>query len=845
MKLPLLLALFSPLTCAAIADAQAPLGRAQSTLSVRHVPIRTTRLDVQVTVADGVATTTLSQRLRNEAGPAQAEAIWILPLPEGAAADGFEMTVGGVKMESEVLGADHARGVYEDIVRRRRDPGLLEYVGRGCLRARVFPIPRGEEITVGVTFRHVLPREDDLVRWSFPVAEVGVGGAPPDQVVLDFTVQSTKEIKNAFSSLAAVDVVRKSDHLLRASYEGSGHGLAEEELELFYGLSDSEFGLHLMTHRAEDAEEGTFLMLLAPKRTWNAEEVQAREITFVVDTSGSMALRKLQQAKESLRYFLNSLNPGDRFNVVPFSTEARPFFPRPVDATVEHLSEALQRVRTLEAVGGTNIADALRAGLEASEDRGERVPLVVFLTDGLPTVGKKEPAELLALVEKHNEAEARVFVLGVGADVNTVLLDSVAANTRGSRNYVGDREDIERKAGGLLRKLSHPVLSDLELSVEGLEVTRLVPGTLADLFAGEQLEIVGRYRGAGPRAIRLRGRFQGVEREYVFEGSFAEPGTSRDAFLEALWAQRRVGLLLDEIRRNGELEELVDEVTRLGETHDLVTPYTSHLILEDTPIALGLEPTRRRGGADQDGLSGPTRPYRGPGDTNAPTSVAGRRSSGGGNVPMTPGPSLEAESGGSGFFLGRGGDGEASSERAVEHLTTHLTHLEVLAVDARPDDYRALAVQLLPQLEDAERQVRLVTSDAVVGEEAVQRSEYLKDLFAGRGAGDLQPLRRLFERVLDGRTFRLRHGRWEEAGLTLENPDGTARPRQEIEAFSDAYFRWIREHEASAAILTLGERVLFEHEGALIEVVPPVAEEPATQPESAERGPEAEKGASK
>ena len=768
--------------------------------------VRTTSLAVRVEVVDGVATTRLVQRIRNDSTTPQAEAIWVLPLPAGAAADDFRMTVEGVEMTGEVLGADLARGVYENIVRSRRDPGLLEYVGRGCLRARVFPIPAGKEIGVEVTFRHVLPNEGGLSRWSFPVRAAGVDGRAPDAVTLDLSVRSRRQIKNAFSPLAAVEVVQADDFSVRASFEGKGAELPAEELEVFYGLSEKDFGLNLLSYRGEEASEGTFLMLLSPKRDWGDEVVVKKEIVFVLDTSGSMAGEKIQQARESLRFFLSSLRREDRFNVVPFSTEPRPFFAGPVEASEENVAAAMRQVAGVEAVGGTNIAAALRVALQATPGSSDHVSMVVFLTDGLPTVGTTAPEEILKSVRSQNLSSARIFVLGVGNDVNTVLLDTLAEETRGTRDYVRPAESIELKSGALFTKLSNPVLTDLSLSVDGLRISRVVPGELADLFEGERLEVFGRYEGAGPRAIRLSGTFRGARREYVFEGTFAEPSASDLDFLPALWAQRRVGVLLDEVRRNGEHAELVDEIVRLGRNFDIVTPYTSHLIVEDGMEVAAGQPVRRREGAD----------FRGPGDTVPP--------GGGPASPGSPvGSSAGAESGSDGFFLGRGAGLTLDRDALVLRIVEGLKAGEILAADADDQAYHAFAGQIVLHLGKAEDELRVLHSKAVVGEEAVLRSQYLRELVQDGKQGDGQALRELFTRRVKGKVFRLRRGVWTEEELEAE---GTLE-RRAVEAYSADYFGLLREHPELRPYFAIGERVRVRVGDLVVEVLPPAALEPA------------------
>jgi Ca-activated chloride channel family protein len=173
-----------------------------------------------------------------------------------------------------------------------------------------------------------------------------------------------------------------------------------------------------------------------------------------------------------------------------------------------------------------------------------------------------------------------VFVFGVGDQLDTKLLDRLADDNGGARDYVREDEDIEVKTSDLFTKLSHPALTDLVVRVDGLEVRDLQPKRLPDLFRGGQLVLSGRYRGGGRKTIRLSGRIGAEAREITYEADFAEHDTRHD-FVATLWAQRMIGQLLDAIRLAGQRPELVDEVRRLAKEFGIVTPFTSHLIVEE------------------------------------------------------------------------------------------------------------------------------------------------------------------------------------------------------------------------------------------------------------------------
>jgi Ca-activated chloride channel family protein len=546
--------------------------------------VETGLLQVRTEIHDGAATTTLTQTLKNRTG-AQQEAWWMLPVPRGSLADRFTLTVGGVAMQGEVLDAAKARSIYEEIVRRRRDPGLLEYMGDGCLRARVFPIPPQGEVQVAVRYTQLLSPTDGVTTYRFPLRSAWLDGIGPEKLAFVVAVQSTVPIKTVWSPLQELSIARDGDHRVLASAEYARQALPARDLELHFGVADQDFGASVLTWR-RPGEPGYFVAWLAPKRDWPAQPDLVRSVNLVIDTSGSMAGEKMQQARAAVRAFVSSLAPGDWFNVIPFSTDARPFFAAPVPADEQHRDEALAKVDQLEARGGTNIEAALEAALKAAAPAAGAagagvVPITVFLTDGLPTVGTTDVDALLRAVKAQNSARSRVFVLGVGHDVNTRLLDTLAADHGGDRDYVQPGEDIEHKSSSLFRKLSGPVMTDVRLQIDGLEVTEQEPRQLPDLFVQGQLAVVGRYRGEGSKAIRLRGMVGRQAKEYVFEATFP-PAQAQHDWLPALWAQRRVAALLDAIRLHGQNAELVAEVTRLGKEFGIVTPFTSHLVVEES-----------------------------------------------------------------------------------------------------------------------------------------------------------------------------------------------------------------------------------------------------------------------
>jgi Ca-activated chloride channel family protein len=736
--------------------------------------VRTGALSVHVSIVDDVATTELRQVLKNTDPQRIAEADWVLPLPEGASADAFTMTVGNETLEGEVLDAGKARQVYEEIVRRRRDPGLLEYFGRGCLRARVFPIPAGGEVEVRVRFRHLLPATGTFRSWTFPIRGLSLPGGTPERFALDVAIRAERGLRNVFSPTDGMDVVQKNDREARVSLEMSGGNLPQRDPLVVYGRPEQGFGLDILAHRAPDASDGHFLLMLQPGLEPDAERPAANKLVqFVLDVSGSMQGEKIEQARRALATFVRNLKPGDRFDIITFSTEAQPFFGSPRVADEANKKDALERIEKITARGGTNIHDALDMALRARAPEAEgSVPVVVFLTDGLPTIGTTAPENILAGVRAAQDAaddglgKRRVFVFGVGHDVDTKLLDTIALESGGERDYVAPEADIELATSALLDKIGAPVLYDCELAIEGLATKDMHPRRIPDLFRGSQVTIAGQYTPdpeGKPVVVRLRGRDRDGKREYVFEPRVRRGEDAAHEFVRTIWAQRRIGFLLDEIRLKGRNDELVAEVERLGREYGVVTPFTSHLIVEESMRI-----------ADARGIR-VLHAGRGGGGWDADAEVA---------------DSVSEE-----FFTGGPATGAPSSQQGPAGG---------VASEARK---ARLRLETITQ-RDAPRS----------GEAAVQGSLELRRMREAGNAGDdggRQSAASIVRRVA-GRTFHLVSGVWIDKAYTAAMHG----KERKVIAFSEPWFELLRTHADLAPALALGDRVVVVVGGEAIEVVP-------------------------
>jgi len=542
-------------------------------------PIYLRKHHVSVTINNQAATTKIDQVFAND-NRAVLEGTYIFPLPDDASVSDFAMYADGKRLDGELLAKDKARRIYEDIVRKQRDPALLEYIGQRAFQARIYPIPANGEKRIQLEYSQALKLDDGIVRYSYPLNTEKFSKKRIQDVAINISIESKRPIKSVYCPAFDAEVVRKSDHKAKVGYEGS-NVQPNRDFICYYTLSKKDFGIDLIALR-EDGEDGFFMLLISPKQDVDESEIINKDITFVLDKSGSMRGKKIKQAKDALSFCVKGLNDKDRFNIVIFSTEVETFADELLEATPKNRDKALSFIKEIKNAGGTNINEALLTALK-DEPSPERPRMIVFLTDGKPTVGETDIKDILNNVEKSNKV-ARIFVFGVGYDVNTHLLDKLSEGNQGTSQYVEPQEDIEVSVSSFFTKVSNPVLANLELDTGKVKTKEIYPRTLPDLFRGSQLVVLGRYEGRGDTAVTLIGEINGKKRRFANDITFPKSETKND-FLPRLWAQRKVAYLLDEIRLHGEGKELKDEIVRLSKKYGIMTPYTSFLVQEDeTPV---------------------------------------------------------------------------------------------------------------------------------------------------------------------------------------------------------------------------------------------------------------------
>jgi len=535
---------------------------------------------VDAVVEGRVAQVHVTQVFRNQSGGV-AEGVYIFPLPEDATVRDLQMTVNGEVLEGRLLGRDEARRIYEQIVRSQRDPALLEYLDRGLFQASVFPIPPGETRTVDFSYTQVLAPDGDLLHFNYPLSTERYSTAPVEEVAVTVELRDQPGLRTLYSPNYPIIIERTAEDRATAVYTASAEQPAGD-FDLYWGVAEGAIGLELLSYKSA-GEDGFFVLLAAPGIAM-ADTVVARDIVVVLDVSGSMRGAKLEQAMAAVRFIVEHLNAEDRFNLITFSTGVSLWESAMQPADGVATAAALDWLANERASGSTDINRALLEALAqlGTSDDERRPAYVIFLTDGQPTQGEQDADVIVrnALNNLPAERTVRLFPFGLGYDVNTDLLDTLATELRGRSQYVQPAEPIDEAVSSFYAAVSMPVLADIAVDFgPAAHVAELYPFPLPDLFAGQQLVVAGRYRAGGMVEVTLSGEVNGSERLFVYpDRELAVRGG--DDFVAQLWATRKIGYLLAEIRRSGPQPELVEAVIELSLRYAIVTPYTSYLVLE-------------------------------------------------------------------------------------------------------------------------------------------------------------------------------------------------------------------------------------------------------------------------
>ena len=318
-------------------------------------PLEIVYHNVDVKIDGQSAVTTIDQSFYNPS-QYQLEGFYIFPIPKGAVINNFTMEINGKETKAELLDSDKARKIYEDIVRQMRDPALLEYSEQNIFKLHIFPIEPRSEKKISISYSQILESDNNLFEYIYPLNTEKFSAKPLKNVSVKIDLNSNEKIKNIYCPTHEVDIVNKSDNQSIISFEAE-NTKPDTDFKLYFAKNSSTVGLSLLSYKS-GKDVGYFLLSASPSIEIDKENIESKNITFVLDVSGSMSGEKLEQAKKALLYCVNNLNVGDYFNVVRFSTEAYSLFNSLKKADKQNINEAKRFIDDLQAIGGTNIEEA-------------------------------------------------------------------------------------------------------------------------------------------------------------------------------------------------------------------------------------------------------------------------------------------------------------------------------------------------------------------------------------------------------------------------------------------------------------------------------------------------------
>jgi Ca-activated chloride channel family protein len=564
-----------------------------------EVPLPLQHTDVQASISAYIASVEVTQQFVNPFD-GTIEAVYVFPLPQDAAITGFVMTVGERRIRGIVRERQEAEQIYQEARRQGHVASLLTQERPNVFTQKVANIEPGRRIDVSITYFHTLTYDDGWYEFVFPMVvgprfnppghTDGVGAvsrgqsgrsgqgtevqylAPGERsghdVALAVEIDAAVSIEQLESPSHRIDVWRPEPELAQVRLQVDDT-IPNRDFVLRYRIAGDRVRTALLTHR--DTRGGYFAFMLYPPQDPTEAQRRPMEMIFVLDCSGSMHGRPIEQARRAVNHALDRLGPDDSFQIVRFSAGASQLGPAPLPATAANIRKGRKYLRSLEAGGGTMMLEGLRASLDFPHDE-DRLRVVTFLTDGF--IGNE--AEVLGEVHDRVGA-ARIFSFGVGSAPNRYLLSRMAKLGRGAVAYLGLDDDGGEVMDRYLDRVTRPVLTDVALDWGTMQVRDVVPARIPDLFVGRPVIVTGRFDGRAPAAIGVRGRVGG----YVVESRVSvDPGDGqRHDVLSAVWARGSIAQLMDLATYRADVE-LPDRIRALALAHGLVSAYTAFVAVD-------------------------------------------------------------------------------------------------------------------------------------------------------------------------------------------------------------------------------------------------------------------------
>jgi len=571
------------------------------------------------------------------------EAVYVFPLPENSAVNEMIMVVGTRNVYGEIHKRMVARQIYEQARAVGKRTALLEQERPNIFTQSVANIQPGEEIVITIRYVQALKYDRGVYRYVFPMVvgprfipgapagKKGTGWAPDTTTVPDASRITPPVLKPGrrsghdisltvtLNAGLSIEDLKSKSHDIELTDEGIGRAtvkimeqdtIPNKDFVLEYRVAGEKPRSAFLTHHSQQG--GYLMLMIQPSLESVTENLEPKEIFFVIDCSGSMSGYPIQKVKEAMYYCIQGISPDDTFQIIRFSSNASAFSPKPVTATRLHKEEALDYIQALHGSGGTMMIEGIKACLDYPHVP-ERQRIVFFMTDGL--IGND--SQILAAI-KEKVGNTRLFSFGVGSSPNRSLLERMAQLGRGTAQYIRQDEDPQPVITAMLSRISKPYLTDVEIDWAGLAVGDVYPNPIPDLYSAQPLILFARYNGSGQATVTLRGRIDGQPYEERIWISLPN-WNSDNGSLASVWAREKIKFLCLE-QLGGRMRSIEEEVTNLALEYNLMSQYTSFVAVDEV-IPEGSDTTLPRtiaipvpmpDGVSFTGVFGP--PSRYPGD---------------------------------------------------------------------------------------------------------------------------------------------------------------------------------------------------------------------------------------
>ncbi len=537
---------------------------------------------VKVTIDNQVAVTKLEQSFINNGSVVQ-ETTYRFPLNEKASVQEFGLTgPNGIRQIGAIEEKQEAQQIYQHAQSAGVMPAMAQQADPNSFETKVGAVPPNGRAKIDLTYSELLNYTNGIINYSVPMNIAQIQQQSLDLVSVVVDIRDQKKIVSVKSPSHQIQAQRIDDNHWQVTFERS-KDLPAADFQLQYEVTAQRMGFNFLSTQPGSDDKGFFMMMLAPQEVVDARDIVARDIVFIMDVSGSMSGYKIEQTKAAYNFFIDHLNPDDRFNVISFSDQVNLWQAGMVNADPKHRADAKEFVSKLDATGGTNIDAALQRAVSLFGTVGS-TRAIVFLTDGEPTSGVTDFDSIALNMKNCNTAGIRTFTLGVGDNVCSRLLDKLALENRGEALYMHENDALEAKLTGFYESISKPLLVDLNIDWGGIKVSELYPSTLPNVYKGSQVVVVGRYEGSGIASLTLKGMLNDSPQSYPVSANFVKKSID-NKFVARVWAKTKADSLIQEMRAYGETPEKKAEVIKLSKTWQFTTAYTSFISVSQEQIA--------------------------------------------------------------------------------------------------------------------------------------------------------------------------------------------------------------------------------------------------------------------